>query len=385
MNGNITRRGAKSWRIKFDIGKDPVTGKRRTRFITVRGSKKNAQAVLTNKLAEFADGQLIEQSTVTVAEYARHWIEAIAPARTSDKTRERYVEIIEKNIIPRLGSIALQRLDGASIDDFYAHLRTNGRRDGKGGLAAQTVQHIHRLLSQILRSAVTAQKLRQSPMVAVQTTPKVRRKEIQVLDDKDLAALFRHLKGRPLYMPVLLASSTGMRRGEVLALRWQDVDFERTTLRVAQVVEQTTGALKLKEPKTERSRRTIALPDRLMQDLRQHRREQAAWRLKMGLGKDKQDLVFPAWDGELRTPSIFSKDFSREIAVAKLPRVTFHGLRHTHITHLLRSGVPVHVVAERAGHANPTVTLNIYAHLLPGQQESAAAVVDAALRTALEG
>jgi len=103
MKGNITRRGAKSWRIKFDIGKDPVTGKRRTQFITVKGSKKNAQVVLTRKLAEFADGHLIEQSTVTVAEYTRHWIEAIAPARTGDKTRERYREIIEKHIITSLG------------------------------------------------------------------------------------------------------------------------------------------------------------------------------------------------------------------------------------------------------------------------------------------
>jgi integrase len=132
-----------------------------------------------------------------------------------------------------------------------------------------------------------------------------------------------------------------------------------------------------------RSRRTIVLPSRLVQELRTHRIEQAAWRLRLGLGKDERDLVFPAWDGKLWWPRAFTKGFGREVKAAKLPHVTFHGLRHTHITHLLRSGVPVHVVSARAGHANPTVTLNIYAHLLPGQQEGAAAVFDATLRAAL--
>ena len=183
-------------------------------------------------------------------------------------------------------------------------------------------------------------------------------------------------------MPVLLAASTGMRRGEVLGLRWSDVDLSQRTLRVCQVVELVSGNVFLKEPKTERSRRTIALPDRLLEELKGYRKEHAELCLGFGLGK--VDLVFPHWpDGKLRNPSHFSKAFSREVAAAHLPHVTFHGLRHTHVTHLLRSGVPVHVVSARAGHANPTVTLNIYAHFLPGQQEGAAAIIDAALREAL--
>ena len=384
MKGNITRRGRNSWRLKFEVGRDPLTNKRRTEYLTLRGTKKDAQAELARRLAEVADGNHVMSSNVTVAEYARHWMATIAPVNTAAKTRERYQEIVEGHIVPQIGGIALQALDGARIDAFYAYLRADGRRDGKGGLAPQTVQHIHRLLSQILASAAKGQKLRVSPMAGVQTTPKVRREEVQILDDDQLAALFRQLRGRPLRMPVLLAASTGMRRGEVLGLRWKDVDLEAGLLRVAQVVELTKAGVALKEPKTERSRRTIALPARLVQELRAHRRDQAEARLKLGLGRDARDLVFPAWDWGIRNPSHFTKAFSREIATAKLPRVTFHGLRHTHITHLLRSGVPVHVVSARAGHANPTVTLNTYAHLLPGQQEGAAAVMDAALRSALE-
>jgi integrase len=137
----------------------------------------------------------------------------------------------------------------------------------------------------------------------------------------------------------------------------------------------------LKQPETERSRRTIALPARLVQELRTYRKEQAERCLKLGMGKP--ELVFPTWDGKLRNPSHFTKTFSRDVAAAKLPHVTFHGLRHTHITHLLRSGEPVHVVSARAGHANPTITLNIYAHLLPGQQEQAANKMDDMLRNVL--
>ena len=139
--------------------------------------------------------------------------------------------------MPHLGTIELQKLDGSRIDAFYAHLIKAGRLDGGGGLSPQTVRHIHRVLSLICKSAVKAGKLRVSPMDAVQTAPKVRRAEVQVLGSDDLERLLNHVEGGPLYMPVLLAVSTGLRRGELLALRWQDINFEKATLQVAQVIE----------------------------------------------------------------------------------------------------------------------------------------------------
>ncbi len=384
MTGSVTRRGKGSWRLKFDRGSDPATGKRRTEYVTVRGTKKEAQAELIRRLAQVDEGSFVEKSGSTVGDYADHWLEAIAPSKASAKTRERYAEIVAHHIKPRLGKIGLQQLDGTAIDGFYQHLRTAGRRDGKGGLASQTVLHVHRLLSQILASAVKAKKLRVSPMVGVQTTPRVRKEEIQVLDDAEMRKLLQYLHGRPIYMPVMLAAATGMRRGEILALRWRDLDFTRATLQVAQVAEETKTGVTVKEPKTDRSRRTINLPALLVAELRRHRKDLAELWLKLGTGKPKSDLVFPTIEGGIRTPRAFSKEFAREADAAGVPHVTFHGLRHTHVTHLLRSGVPVHVVSARAGHANPAVTLNIYAHVLPGQQEGAAAIVDAALTRALQ-
>jgi integrase len=171
-----------------------------------------------------------------VESYARQWLANIAPAERSPLTVERYSSIIRAHIIPKLGPIPLQVLDGKAIDGFYAHCRTQGRRDG-AGLASGTLQNVHRLLSQLLRSAVKAKKLARSPMDDIQTRPKPKRKKIDVLDEAELATLLAHLKGHWLYMPTLLAAYTGMRRGEVLGLRWRDIDFDKGTLQVAQTIE----------------------------------------------------------------------------------------------------------------------------------------------------
>lgn len=382
--GNITRRGKSSWRLKFETGSDPVTGERGTRFVTVRGTKREAEAELTRLLSEVEEGTFVERTASTVGDYSKHWLSAIAPSKAAPKTLERYGEIINKHIVPRIGARPLQKLEGAHIDEFYSKLRTAGRLDGKGGLAPQTVQHVHRLLSQILSSAVKAKKIKVSPIGAVQAAPKVRREEIQVLTDDEVAKLLLHVRGTDISVPVMMAFATGMRRGEVLGLRWKDVDLDRAELRVAQVVEQTAEGVAFKEPKTERSRRTITLPPRLVDELKAHRKMQAEHRLKLGLGRDPDGLVFQDWDGSTRNPDLFSKAFTRAAGKAGVPHVTFHGLRHTHITHLLRAGVPVHVVSARAGHATPAVTLTIYAHIMPGQQEGAAAIVDSALRAALQ-
>jgi len=195
MRGNITRRGKASWRIKFEIEGDAVTGKRKYHVETVRGTKADAVNLLAKRLAERGDGQLVERTALTVADYSRHWLVAIAPAKASGKTRERYTEIVEKHIIPYIGSLQLQKLDGPRIDSFYTKLGSAGRRDGKGGLAPQTVLHIHRVLSMILASAVKAQKLRASPIAAVQTSPKLRHRETQVLDDSDLISRSSILEG----------------------------------------------------------------------------------------------------------------------------------------------------------------------------------------------
>lgn len=382
MRGNITRRGKASWRIKFDIGVDPLTGKRLIQYQTVRGTKRDAETELAKRLNEIAEGRYVAPTVETVESYSRHWLEHIASVDRCAATVARYRTIITVHIIPGLGDVPLQELDSTAIDRFYAHLRSKGHRYG-GGLSSVTISHIHRRLSQILASAVKAKKLARSPLSDIQTKPKPKRKRIEVLDEAELGALLSYLKSRLLYMPALLAACTGLRRGEVLALRWRDIDLAKATLQVAQQVEVIDGKLNVREPKTDRSRRTIKVPAGLLSELTRHRKEQSALRLQLGLGKDRADLVFTTPLGAMIDPTTFSETFAREAAAAG-KRITFHGLRHTHITHLLRSGVPVHVVSARAGHARPSITLDTYSHLLGGDDDQAATQADAMLRRMLK-
>ena len=140
MRGNITRRGKTSWRIKFEIGGDSE-GRRRYHVETIRGTKADAVTLLARRIAERGEGQLVQRNTVTVAEYAEHWLTAIAPAKTSGKTRERYAEFVRKHILPHLGTIELQKLEGSRIDAFYAYLIRAGRLDGGGGLSPPCATH----------------------------------------------------------------------------------------------------------------------------------------------------------------------------------------------------------------------------------------------------
>jgi integrase len=279
--------------------------------------------------------------------------------------------------------VPLQSLDGAQIDRFYAHLRANGRRFG-GGLSSMTLHHVHVLLAQLLASAVKARKLARSPIDDVQTKPKPKRKHIEVLDESEIAALLDHLRDHWLRVPVIVALATGMRRGEIIALRWCDLDLAKGTLQVCQSVEEVCGVFRFKAPKTDRSRRVIRLPGSLVEELGRHRKEQSALRLRLGLGRDANDLVFTTSEGSMLRPNTFTEAFSHEAKRAGLKPVRLHSLRHSHLSMLLRSGVPVHAVAARAGHARASTTLDSYLHLLGGEDNRAADKADEILRRALK-
>ena len=377
MRGNITRRGKSSWRLKFDVGTDPETGKRIISYKTVRGTRKQAETELAKRLNEFAEGRYVAPTVETVETYAKHWLENIAPASRAAITVERYATLIRAHIIPGLGSTELQKLDGSAIDRFYASRREKG-------LAALTLHHIHSVLRQVLASAVKAKKLARSPIADIETAPKAKRRDkIEVLDEAELTDLLNHLRGHWLYMPTLVAASTGLRRGEVLGLRWRDIDFTKGTLQVTQALEVVGGKLGVKTPKTERSARTIKLPSSLAPELERHRREQLEQRLKLGLG-GRSDLIFTSPLGKMLHPDSFSEAFVNKVAEIEIKPITFHGLRHTHITLLLRSGVPVHVVSARAGHAKASITLDTYSHLLGGEDNDAAKQAEAILQRVLK-
>ncbi|HET7446895.1 MAG TPA: site-specific integrase, partial [Methyloceanibacter sp.] len=190
--------------------------------------------------------------------------------------------------------------------------------------------------------------------------------------EEEVGRLVDHLKGHWLYLPTLLAIQTGLRRGEVCGLRWKDVNA--TELHVAQAIGRVGNKIGVTTLKTKRSKRTITLPASLLVELAEHKKEQATIRLRLGLGKT--DLICTMPDGKPLHPVVLSHTFAQKTREAGLPPTTFHGLRHFHVSYLLKHGVPLHVVSARTGHANATVTLNTYAHLMGGEDERAAEQAD---------
>lgn len=309
----------------------------------------------------------------TLAEYLTTWLAEYAKPNVTGKTYERYERIVEHNIKPQLGHVRLCDLKPLQIQLFYSFLLREGRKKG-GGLSPLTVQHVHRLLRKALQQAVRWEILDRNPADGADS-PRVPRKEMHALDLDGLSHLFACLRGTKLYLPVFLAATTGMRRGEIMALRWCDVNLEAGTLRVARSLQQTQAGLEFKEPKSLRGRRNIKLADATVAALKDRKAE-----LDTGPG----GLVVCRPDGTPYPPDQLSAEFHRA-ARRNGFTIRFHDLRHSHASLLLRAGTPVNVVSQRLGHAEPAITLNVYSHVLPGMQEEAAAKVDEMMAEVLAG
>lgn len=381
--GSVRQRSPGSWEVKYDLGRDPQTGKRITKFKTVKGTKRDAQKELRRLLTTVDSGTHVDPGKMTVAEWLGEWLKE-AKATVSPTTYERYKIIVDKHLVPALGSHLLAKLAPVHVQAYYSEALVSGRRDGKGGLSAQTVRHHDRALNVAMKRARALRLIASNP-VEDTSAPKVERQEIEVLAPEEATALLKTAAGTRLHMPIFVTLATGLRRGEVLALRWSDLDLDRGVMTVAQSLERTEAGLRFKAPKTKRSRRTIALSGSVVEALRAHRARQAAERLQLGLGRDDAALVFPQVTGEPTNPHTFSRRFAELVERAKVRQVTFHALRHTHFTELLRAGVHPKIASERAGHASVSVTMDVYSHAIPGMQEDAAARIDEALRKVLQG
>jgi integrase len=381
--GSIRQRGQRSWELKFDLGRDPVTGKRTLRYVSFRGTKREAQAELTRLINHKNEGTYVDPTKMTVGEYLAHWLNVDIDRRVAAKTAARHRGIVHHQIAPRLGHIPMRKLTAVHIEACEADLQragyVKGRKRGRA-LTAQTVLHVHRTLSQALAHAVKTGVLFKNPAEQVKP-PRPPSREIAILTKPEIAAILRAAEPTWLYLPALVGVTTGVRRGELLGLRWSDIDFKAGRLTVNQSLERVNGQTAFKAPKTKTSRRTITLPGLTLEALKAHRAAQAEERLRLGLGKP--ELVFSHADGSPMDPDSITKAFDRLIKAAGVRRITFHGLRHTHISHQLMDGVHIKIVSERAGHASISTTLSVYAAFIPNMQADAAAGVDAWLRNEL--
>ncbi len=385
MTGHIRRRGKDSWELKFDAGRDEKTGRRLTQYHAFRGTKKEAGIKLAELVASVGKGAYVERSRVTVYEHIRRRIEQWeALSKITPKTAERYRELLENQIKPHIGDIALQKLKPADVERWHATLTVQGRRDGKGGLSARTIGHAHRLLSKALKEGMRHDLVGRNA-AAMEPPPKVEGDEVIVLDSDQVKSMVEKLQGRAMYPKAITALFTGIRRGELLALRWTRVDLDAAIIKVREAIEQTKKhGLRIKVPKTKNSVRDVTLPDIVVSALRDLRRRQLEERIALGLGRLSDDtLLFPRLDGTHQSPRAFSKDWADVAGSIGLP-VTFHALRHTHASHLIDAGIDVVKISRRLGHASPTVTLKIYAHLFRKRDDKSTAAINEAVDSLLK-
>jgi len=357
-------------------------GHRRQKWHTVHGTKKDVERELARLIHEMETGYYIEPTNMTVADLLQKWLVDYAKPNVAGKTYERYAEIVRNSLIPALGHHRLAKLQPLHIQAFYSDMLENGRRNGKGrGLSPLTVRHYHRVLRKALHDAVRWRLLARNPAEAVEA-PRVVRKEMKVLEPEEVGRLLHAAEGSEFYIPVLLAVATGLRRGEILALRWEDVNLDDGVITVRRSLEQTRAGITFKAPKTAKSRRMLVLPEMAIAPLQTHKGEQALQKLMLDSAYQDSGLVCTEADGSLINPEHLSRGFRVLLKHAGLPRIRFHDLRHTHATMLLREGIHPKIVSERLGHSTIVLTMDTYSHVSLPMQEEAARKLDNALRTA---
>ncbi len=376
MAGSIRRRGKDGWGLTIDLGRD-AQGRRLRRFLTVRGTKKEAERVLSEALHQRDTGIDIAPNKITVGDFLERWLRDYATEQVAASTLQRYQGIVRHHLAPALGRVRLRDLRPAHIQAAYSSFQ---RRDGRGeSLSAKTVKEHHAILREALSWAVKWQLLAANPADAV-SAPRAQRREMRVLSPEGAQRFLEAASDTPHYTFFYLALQTGARSGELLALRWSDVDLDGGTLRIVRTARFARGqGIVFSQPKTQRSRRPVALSPDTVAALREHRREQLEQRMQVGPGYEENGLVFADALGRPVYDSTVRRVFYGVVKAADVGPLRVHDLRHTAATLMLQAGVHPKIVSERLGHATVSITLDTYSHVLPDMQREAASALDGVL------
>lgn len=373
MRGSIIKRG-NSWSVVVEVGRDPITGRRVRKWHSGFSTKKDAERARVDLLSRLDQGGYVPPSKATFGEFLlSEWLPA-KRATVKPTTLASYEMHALKHLVPRVGALPLQSLGAAHLNALYADLLANGRRDGRGGLSPSTVRRIHATVHKALGDGVRWGRLPRNPADQADP-PRNVSSEITVWSPDQLRTFLYGLREDRLFAAWLLAATTGMRRGEILGLRWADTDLDAGSVTVRQIRTVARYEVVTTTPKTDRGTRTISLDPATTAALRSHRVAQLEEKLALGSAFDAtNDLVFSHADGTAIHPERFSAWFKQRCRRSGLPVVRLHDIRHSYVTALLSAGVPLKVVSQRVGHASPMVTMAIYQHVLPGDDQAAAAV-----------
>jgi integrase len=364
------------WYVQVDVPADP-DGKRRRRSVGGFRTKREAKAAEAEALRRIRDGVFVEPSRLTVGAYLTElWLPSMA-SQVRATTLGGYRHNVRAYIVPRLGDIPLQQLSTARVGALYGELVTSGGQKGRP-LSPRTVRYVHTTLRRALRDAV-ADGLVVRNVAAQARPPRARRVEMHTWTAAELGAFLASVHEDRLYAAWLLLATLGLRRGELLGLRWSDVDLTSGRIAIRNTLVMVDGKPAMAEPKTAKGRRSLTLAPQVLEAVRGHRARQAAERLSWGPDYIDSGLVVTTEDGRPLHPESLSGLFVRQAKRAGLSPIRLHDLRHSVASILLAQGVHPKVVSEQLGHATIALTLDTYSHVIPSLQEEAAGVIAAAV------
>ena len=366
--GSISRRKDGRWEARYTI--HTVDGPKRK--VLYGKTRAEVSAKLTKAMADRDDGLVFDAGGSTVGDYLDRWLSDSVRGTVRESTYSRDKYLVTNHIKPALGRLKLTNLNALHLQGLY-----RDRLDS--GLSGSTVQKMHHVLHKALAQAVKWNLIPRNSADSVKA-PTPTPKEMHPFSASEARKLLEAAQGDRLEALYVLAVHTGMRRGELLGLKWPDVDWENATVRVRRTLTRNGTGHVLGEPKTKKSRRTVRLIQRVVEALRTHRARQAQEKLRVGSLYQDQDLVFAGFNGGLINPSnLRQRSFKPLLKRAGLPQITFNDLRHTCASLLFQRNVHPELVQELLGHASVAITLDTYSHMLPGMGSEAADAIGEAL------
>ena len=362
--GSIRKRKDGRWEGRYTAGRDPVTGKQI--FKNVLGKTQGeVREKLKKAIEDSGRLDLTKAGKYTLGQWMDVWFENYAQIRVRPSSHQTYKGYIENHIKPNIGKIPIEKLTSLELQKFYRKLLTEGRVDRieaenqPKGLSAKTVRNIHQVLSSALDLAVEQKLILVNPALKC-ALPKVEHREMQTLPAEQLAAFLQEAKNSGVYELYYLDLATGLRRGELLGLKWEDIDLDQGVIRVRRQVARINGKVQEMPLKTKNSYRSIAISQDAVQMLREMKDK--------GLG----EYVFPSPTGGPISPDSVLNMLHRVLQRAGLPPLRFHDLRHTFATLALQNGVDIKTVSGMLGHFSAGFTLDTYAHVTTAAQKEAA-------------
>lgn len=359
MSGHIEQIRKGYFRVVVEAGRDPATGKRKRIVRYVEGRKADAEELLAKLQVDYKEGNYVEPSKITVAEWIETWLNTYKKMDLRQNTWEIYKINFETHIKPALGAMYLQQLRAEHIQNFYQQKLEEGK-------SPSTIYKLHDIVRGALKQAVKNKLILNNPAEAV-TLPRKKQKEIQILTKEQRDRFLEVLKEDRLGAAFATLLLAGLRRSELLALTWRDIDFDNETISITKgLVYTKEKGLVIGELKTEKSKRVVPILDILLKFLRRH---QIRMLEEGNYGKDKP--VFCTQEGTYIYPRNLNRKYSELLKKAEIKDINLHALRHTFATMLLESGVNLKIVQELLGHARVSTTADVYSHVLLEMKKNA--------------